>query len=56
MVGGKDFSLFGRPLLNSEHVMVNATVIEKTLTSPDVDYVHVGGKQINRLDCKFKDV
>uniref|UniRef100_A0A914DUL8 Large ribosomal subunit protein bL21m n=1 Tax=Acrobeloides nanus TaxID=290746 RepID=A0A914DUL8_9BILA len=30
MVGGKDFSIFGRPLLNPEHVTVHATVIEKT--------------------------
>jgi hypothetical protein len=53
MVGGKDFSIFGRPLLNPEHVTVYATVIEKTVTSPDVDYTHISGKQIQKLDCNY---
>lgn len=32
LVGGKDFTLFGRPLLNRDIVQIKATVIEKTLS------------------------
>uniref|UniRef100_A0A915CTC4 Large ribosomal subunit protein bL21m n=1 Tax=Ditylenchus dipsaci TaxID=166011 RepID=A0A915CTC4_9BILA len=41
-VGGENFSVIGRPLLNSKYVDVNATVIEKTTTSPSVKYNYVG--------------
>uniref|UniRef100_A0A915N3Y5 Large ribosomal subunit protein bL21m n=1 Tax=Meloidogyne javanica TaxID=6303 RepID=A0A915N3Y5_MELJA len=37
-VGGLDFSLFGRPLLDPKFVHVHATVIEKTTTSPEIIY------------------
>ncbi|KAL7069985.1 hypothetical protein ACQ4LE_010791 [Meloidogyne hapla] len=37
-VGGIDFTLFGRPLLDSKYVHVQATVIEKTTTSPEIAY------------------
>lgn len=53
MVGGKDFSIFGRPLLNAKYVSVIATVVEKTITSPEVDYVMAGGKQVRSLNCRF---
>ncbi|KAI1713422.1 ribosomal prokaryotic l21 protein domain-containing protein [Ditylenchus destructor] len=38
LAGGEDFTLIGRPLLNADFVKVNATVIEKTTTSPNVMY------------------
>ncbi|KAI1724623.1 ligand-gated ion channel domain-containing protein [Ditylenchus destructor] len=38
LAGGEDFTLVGRPLLNADYVKVNATVIEKTTTSPNVLY------------------
>lgn len=37
-MGGENFSIFGRPLLNSNFAQVYATVIEKTVTSPEVKY------------------
>lgn len=52
-VGGPNFTLIGRPTLNRDLVSVNATVIEKTVTSPDIKYLHVGGKQIEHLQCKL---
>ncbi|KHJ78031.1 ribosomal protein L21, partial [Oesophagostomum dentatum] len=36
MVGSSNFSVFGRPLLNS--VTVEATVVEKTTTYPELRY------------------
>lgn len=53
MVGGENFSLFGRPLLNSSNVRINATVVEKTTTYPELNYVQVDHKNIRKLLCKF---
>ena len=36
LVGGREFSLIGRPLLRRTQVSVEATVIEKSLTATDV--------------------
>jgi len=36
LLGGREFSLIGRPLLRRSQVSVEATVIEKTLTATDV--------------------
>lgn len=52
MVGAKDFSLFGRPLLPPKAVTVEATVVEKTLTSADVRFNMVPAKNIRHLVCK----
>jgi large subunit ribosomal protein L21 len=49
LVGGRDFTIFGRPLLNSEQVKVFATVIEKTAISPELDYLKVAGKKVNHM-------
>lgn len=38
LVGGKNFTLIGRPLIDPNFVHVRATVIEKTTTSPEVEY------------------
>lgn len=50
LVGSKDFTLFGRPLLSRELVNVKATVIEKTLSHVEVDFTML--KRYRRL--KFK--
>lgn len=52
LVGGKDFTLFGRPMLNPEHVKVYATVIEKTTTSPELSYFKLSGKKVQKMRCK----
>jgi len=36
LVGGREFSLIGRPLLRRSQVCVEATVIEKSLTAQDI--------------------
>ncbi|EFO26577.1 50S ribosomal protein L21 [Loa loa] len=38
-VGGKNFTLFGRPLIHSPTVAVNATVVEKTTSYPQLRYL-----------------
>ncbi|KAL3122710.1 hypothetical protein niasHT_010272 [Heterodera trifolii] len=38
MIGNAEFTLIGRPLLDPKFVHVRATVIEKTTTSPEVQY------------------
>uniref|UniRef100_A0AC34R1T2 Ribosomal protein L21 n=1 Tax=Panagrolaimus sp. JU765 TaxID=591449 RepID=A0AC34R1T2_9BILA len=49
LVGGKDFTLFGRPLLDPQTVKVFATVVEKTSTSPDLFYYKLSGKKVQRM-------
>uniref|UniRef100_A0A8R1DU76 Large ribosomal subunit protein bL21m n=1 Tax=Caenorhabditis japonica TaxID=281687 RepID=A0A8R1DU76_CAEJA len=45
MVGGSNFSLFGRPLLDNSTVSVDAVVVEKKTLSPELDYVHLNHHQ-----------
>lgn len=67
-MGGKDFTLIGRPALDPSTVTVNATVVEKTVihngagcanlvplqyTQPEVKFFKVSGKKIENLQCKF---
>lgn len=40
-VGGKNFTLFGRPLIHSPAVTVNATVVEKTTSYPQLRYLMI---------------
>lgn len=47
MVGGKDFTLTGTPLLSQDLVKVEATVIEKTLSNIKVHYEKV--KKLQRF-------
>uniref|UniRef100_A0A914PH77 Large ribosomal subunit protein bL21m n=1 Tax=Panagrolaimus davidi TaxID=227884 RepID=A0A914PH77_9BILA len=56
LVGGRDFTLFGRPLLNPEHVKVFATVIEKTAIQPELNYVKVSGKKITRTTFQSREL
>lgn len=51
MVGAKDFSLFGRPLLPADMATVEATVIEKTLTAADPRFHMVPAKNFHHLVC-----
>merc|ERR1719422_615493 len=40
-VGGKDFTLFGQPLLNRNQVKIEATIVEKTLTPNRVWFMYL---------------
>lgn len=50
VLGGKDFSLIGRPVLNQDLFRIEATVIEKTMGDTKVKYWH---KPRNRGIQKF---
>ncbi|KAK0421361.1 hypothetical protein QR680_015197 [Steinernema hermaphroditum] len=56
LVGGAEFTLVGRPLLDSQAVTVNATVIEKTTTSPELDYNMVNHKGIKVMKWLSKEL
>lgn len=49
LVGGKDFTLIGRPVLNPEIVSVEATVLEKTLSHSIISYWYKRRKDFRRL-------
>ncbi|XP_045196449.2 39S ribosomal protein L21, mitochondrial-like [Mercenaria mercenaria] len=49
LVGGKDFTLFGRPILNRDIVRVEATVIEKTLSHIRLHYTKMKRKRTLKL-------
>ena len=51
-VGGKDFTLYGRPLLHRDLVNVEATVIEKTLSHTVIDFYNRRRKNSRRTRCK----
>uniref|UniRef100_A0A0N5B715 Large ribosomal subunit protein bL21m n=1 Tax=Strongyloides papillosus TaxID=174720 RepID=A0A0N5B715_STREA len=48
-IGGKDFTILGRPLLDKSKVYVNATVVEKNISSPEVDYTKYDGHNVKHL-------
>uniref|UniRef100_A0A0R3S0Z5 HIT-type domain-containing protein n=1 Tax=Elaeophora elaphi TaxID=1147741 RepID=A0A0R3S0Z5_9BILA len=52
-VGGKNFTLFGRPLIRSPIVTVNATVVEKTTSYPQLRYMMINHSKVRTLNCKF---
>ncbi|CAL2037938.1 unnamed protein product [Caenorhabditis brenneri] len=52
MVGGANFSLFGRPLLDASSVSVDAVVVEKKTTNPELKYVHLNHHQTKFLNWK----
>lgn len=41
VLGGKDFSIIGRPLIDKDLFRINATVVEKTMTDHKCHYRHV---------------
>ncbi|KAK7107290.1 large ribosomal subunit protein bL21m-like [Littorina saxatilis] len=49
MIGGKDFSLLGQPLLSRDQVRVEATVIEKTLSQNKVWSTYKPRQRFRRL-------
>ena len=54
LVGGKEFTLIGRPLLHRDQVKVTATVVEKTLEYPKAVMFHRPREHRNsRLNCKY---
>lgn len=50
LVGGSDFSLIGRPLLDQKLVDVQATIIEKTLTHTRTNFKKKRRKQFKRIN------
>lgn len=53
LVGGTDFTLIGRPILNRELVTIDATVIQKTLSHTITRFRMRKRKQFRRLNCKI---
>lgn len=53
LVGGTDFTLVGRPILNRELVGVDATVIDKTFSHTKYEFRYRPRKQYKRLNCKY---
>jgi len=53
LVGSKDFTLVGRPILNRELVSIDATVIEKTLSHTKTRFRFRPRKQYRRINCKI---
>ncbi|CAB3403008.1 unnamed protein product [Caenorhabditis bovis] len=45
MIGGRNFSIFGRPLLHNHQAQVDAVVVEKKLKSPELKYTHINHRQ-----------
>lgn len=56
MVGGENFSVYGRPLLPKDFVSIQATVIEKTLSNTEPDYDYVPKKRIKLLTFIRKEI
>ena len=52
MVGSRDFSLIGRPILPRDLVEVNATVVDKNLSKTNVNYLM--GKRLSRFRMEFE--
>lgn len=40
VLGGKDFSIIGKPLVDKELFRIDATVVEKTMTDTKLNYRH----------------
>uniref|UniRef100_A0A0N4ZV68 Large ribosomal subunit protein bL21m n=1 Tax=Parastrongyloides trichosuri TaxID=131310 RepID=A0A0N4ZV68_PARTI len=48
-VGSSNFTVLGRPLLDNYKIHVNATVVEKNISSPEVHYTKYDGKNVKHL-------
>ena len=53
LVGSKDFTLIGRPLLPRDLINVEATVVEKTLSHKKVNHYKVEETRARITRCKF---
>lgn len=49
VVGGKNFTLFGRPLIQTPIVTVNATVVEKTTSYPQLRYQMINHAKVRNM-------
>merc|ERR1719376_1152061 len=54
-VGGKDFTLFGQPLLSREVVKVEATVVEKTLSPTRIWFMYIKRRGYFNIFRLFKE-
>lgn len=52
VVGGKDFSIVGRPIVNKELVTVTATVIEKSLSHVQTRFNFIAKENYRRIRCE----
>ena len=50
LVGGKDFTVIGKPMLSQEFVKIEATVIEKTLSNNVIVFRYKPRKNNRRMD------
>lgn len=53
LVGSRDFTLLGRPLLRPDLVRVEATVIEKSLTHTKTSFKKKRRKNYKRIHCNL---
>lgn len=53
LLGSKDFTLLGRPLLRPDLVRVEATVVEKSLTHTKTHFRKRRRKNFMRINCNY---
>lgn len=56
LVGGKDFTLIGRPVLNPDIVNITATVIDKDLSHTRTNFERIKRKQYMRINFIRKEI
>lgn len=56
LVGGKDFTLIGRPILNQDTVNVTATVVDKDLSHTRTNFQRIKRKQYMRINFVRKEI
>jgi len=53
LVGSKDFTLMGRPLLPRDLISITATVVEKTLSHTKVTFIHKRKERAKKHSYRF---
>lgn len=53
LVGGSDFTLFGRPVLPPDLVSIVGTIVDKDLSHVKTRFRKVKRKQYQRINCKY---
>jgi len=56
LVGGKDFTLIGRPVLNPDIASVTATVVDKDLSHTRTNFERIKRKQYMRINFIRKEI
>ncbi|CAI6345810.1 unnamed protein product [Macrosiphum euphorbiae] len=56
LVGGKDFTLIGRPVLDPDTVQVTATVVDKDLSHTRTHFERIKRKQFMRINFIRKEI